>query len=237
MRKMNLTAAILSVLCAAALTACGTETIQNSAIEETTVATTDTTKETSTTTEATTTAEVTTTEADTTSAEETADTTTSEEAETETTTVEATEAPAEVQTTEAPAAEQTEAPQTEPPAEEKHLLDELKIGGSCADYIAKNTNYEMRESDSCLVNGKDRVYTYPDFILRTVVENGNERIVELEFTSGNVSTRNGIHVGSTEAEVVAAFGAAADGEYCYETEDGTFEFLMENGVVQSIYIY
>lgn len=237
MKKYFIPAAVLSLLCTAALTACGSEPIGTDLMEEVTTATaetTDVTTDTTSGTETATTADTTdTTDAETTDADET----TTESTDTATTAAEAATTAAEAQATEAPAAQQTEALATEAPQADENLFDALKIKGSCADYIAKYTNYQMRESDSCLVVGKDREYTYPDFILRTVVENGVETIDSIELTGTSISTRNGIHVGSSEADVLSAYGAATDGEYIYETADGKLEITIENGVVTDIYLH
>ena len=236
MKRNHLTAALLSLLCAAALTACGSDPIEPDTAEVTT-ATTDTTEVTGTETTAGTDTATTADTKDTTDTNTTAaDESTTESTDTATTAAgEATTAAAE-QTTEAPA-QQTEAPATEAPQKEENIFDALKIGGSCADYIAKHTNYQMTEQDSCLVVGKDRAYTYPDFILNTVVENGVEKIHSIELTTGSISTRKGIHIGSTAADVTNAYGAAADGEYIYNTEDGEIEFTVANDAVTSIYLH
>lgn len=237
MKRNHLTAALLSLLCAAALTACGSDPIEPDTAEVTT-ATTDTTEATGTETTAGTDTATTadtkgTTDTNTTAADES----TTESTDTATTAAEEATTAAAEQTTEAPAAQQTEAPATEAPQKEENIFDALKIGGSCADYIAKHTNYQMTEQDSCLVVGKDRAYTYPDFILNTVVENGVEKIHSIELTTGNISTRKGIHIGSTAADVTNAYGAAADGEYIYNTEDGEIEFTVANDAVTSIYLH
>lgn len=236
MKRNHMTAALLSLLCAAALTACGSEPIEPDTAEVTT-ATTDTSVVTGTETTAGTDTATTADTKDTTDAKTTAsDETTTESTEAVTTAAEeATTADTEAPTTEAPA-QQTEAPATEAPQQEEDIFKVLRIDGSCADYIAKHTNYQMREQDSCLVVGKDREYTYPDFILRTVVENGNERIVEIELTNGNISTPNGLHIGSTEDDLRNAFGTLND-ELTFDTSDGKLEFTVANGVVTNIYLH
>ena len=236
MKRNHLTAALLSLLCAAALTACGSDPIEPDTAEVTT-ATTGTTEVTGTETTAGTDTATTADTKDTTDTNTTAaDESTTGSTDTATTAAEEATTAAAEQTTEAPA-QQTEAPATEAPQKEENIFDALKIGGSCADYIAKHTNYQMTEQDSCLVVGKDRAYTYPDFILNTVVENGVEKIHSIELTNGSISTRKGIHIGSTAADVTNAYGAAADGEYIYNTEDGEIEFTVANDAVTSIYLH
>lgn len=234
MKRNHITAAVLSLLCAAALTACGSDPIEKDTAEITTTAaeTTAVTESETTGTETATTAETKETKETETSA---ADETTTESADETTTAAEEATTTAAEQTTEAPA-QQTEAPATEAPQNEPNLFDVLKIGGSCADYVAAHKPTSRVEADSCVVVGKDIVYTYPDFILRTAVENGVEWIHDLEITGSSIQTKKGIHVGSTEAEVTAAYGAASDLGYIYNTAEGELEFEMENGVVKKIYL-
>ena len=234
MKKTKIAAALLSLLCAAALTACGAETI-DSGSELETVAATNTTASDETT--ATTAAESETTAvtekaAETTEAAAT-DTTAAESSEADTTAAENTTTAAEEQTTEAPA-QQTEAPATEAPKEEKHLFDELKIGGASADYRAAHTNFNKRESDSCL-SGRMYEYTYPDFVVLANEDNGVEKIESIKLTGPGVSTREGIHVDSTLEEVMKAYGEETSVNYfCKTTADGKLEIYVEHGIVMEI---
>ena len=234
MKKMQISAAVLSLLCAAALTACGSDPITADSTAETT-AVAETTAE----TEAETTAAESATTAATTTADAESETTTSAEDET-TATAEETTTAAEEQTTAATEA-QTEAQTTEAPKTEKSFFDEIKIGGSIAEYSAAHQN-EMRESDSCLVNGKDRTYSFPnaadpDYEIRTVVENGNERIVEIDLKHEGIATREGIQVGSTREEVTNAYGNEAMVDYFTKTNaDGKVEVFVEHGIVIEIVV-
>lgn len=234
MRKLQLTAILLAVLGAAALTACGADpiTTENSLNAETTAVTdvTETTAEE---------AEETTTEAKkTTAAEEKATEAATDVTETETTT--ATEAAAttaeQAQQTEAPATQapqQTEAPATEAPKQEQHLFDALKIGGSPADYVAAHPATPQR-SDSCL-EGVDLEYTYPDFVLVTNENNGVEKVVMIKITGAGISTREGIHVGSKREDVKNAYGAGDSDDFISKTTaDGLLEIILSNGVVTEI---
>lgn len=235
MRKMQILSIVLTLFCAAALTACGTDPITaDSSVAETTAVTdiTETTAEdeTATTAEAETTTAASETDAAATTAETDAAETTVTVAETtaEQTQAAATEAPA----TQAP--QQTEAPATEAPKQEQHLFDALKIGESSADYRASHTDYTKRESDSCLV-GKDYEYTYPDFVLIANENNGVEKIKEIRLTGAGVSTREGIHIGSSEEDVVKAYGAGnGSGAFTHTSADGKLEIFTTNGVVDEI---
>lgn len=240
MKMKRITAGVLSLLCAAALTACGAETIDSGSDIETVLATDTTAAESdavTTSAEETKTTAVTEKAADTTAAEA-ADTTAAESTEAATTAAEATTAPEE-KTTEAPA-QQTEAPATEPPKEEKHIFEELKIGSDPAAYIAAHTNYQRTEADSCLGNGKDINYYYPnstapDYKIWSILENGTEKVHEIEFVSSALSTKEGIHIDSTLAEVIETYGAEdGAGYFKKKTADGTLEIFVRNGLVAGI---
>ena len=174
----------------------------------------------------------------TTAAEEKATEAATDVTETETTTV--TEAAAttaeQAQQTEAPATQapqQTEAPATEAPKQEQHLFDALKIGGSPADYVAAHPA-TPRRSDSCL-EGVDLEYTYPDFVLVTNENNGVEKVVMIKITGAGISTREGIHVGSTMEDVIKAYGAGTGADYFSKvTADGLIEVFVQNGIVNEI---
>ena len=228
MKKMQIATVLLSLICAAALTACGGDT----AIGDSTP---------SVTTEAVTTAAETTAESETETTADAAATTAKETDAAETTEAEQNETTAEAETTaqqetEAPATEapqQTEAPATDAPKQEQHLFDALKIGGSPADYTAAH-KVTPSISDSCLV-GKDMEYTYPDFTLLTNENNGVEKVVRITITGNGISTREGIHVGSTLEEVKNAYGAGDSDDFISKTTaDGLLEITLENGIVTEI---
>ena len=236
MRKLQLAAILLAVLGTAALTACGKEpdTTENSFAETTAVTEmTETTAE-----EA---AETTAEAAKTTAAEKDSTETATEAAETdtETTVTEAAATTAEAaQQTEAPAtqAPQTEAPApaTEAPKQEQHLFDALKIGASAADYRASHNYTNKIESDSCL-SGRNYEYFYQDFSVLVNEDNGVEKIQMIKITGNSISTREGIHVGSTMEDVIKAYGAGTGADYFSKvTADGLIEVFVQNGIVNEI---
>ncbi|MCQ2407856.1 MAG: hypothetical protein MJ065_04930 [Oscillospiraceae bacterium] len=140
----------------------------------------------------------------------------------------------EASVTDAPA--QQEQPQTtEPPAEEPYLLDELKIGESCADYVAAHNNCRQETAPSCIGKGEDHVYTYADYTLYSYVEDGKESLREIAITGGDFETRKGIRIGSTIAEVTAAYGEPEEpGFYSYQTEDGRLQIFFDGNNVSKL---
>lgn len=133
-----------------------------------------------------------------------------------------------------PAEQQTEAPE-QPSDTEQYLLDELKLGQDCVAYLSKHTDCQTEKAPSCLGSGEDRVYTYPDFQLFTYYENGKEELREILITGGSFETRKGIRVGSSTADVTAAYGEPAEaGFYTYDTEDGKLQFFFDSDHVFQI---
>lgn len=59
---------------------------------------------------------------------------------------------------------------------------------------------------SCTEAGDDKVYTYGGVVIYTYITNGVDVISLIEITGGE-SLSSGIHIGSTKAEVIAAYGS------------------------------
>ncbi len=74
------------------------------------------------------------------------------------------------------------------------------------------------ESESCLYQGLDKDYTYPGFKLRTYPEEGIDYVLNVMFTDDSVATPEGIMLGSTRDEVIAAYGSS------YTEENGSTVF-------------
>ena len=66
---------------------------------------------------------------------------------------------------------------------------------------------DLVETPSCGGGAEpDREYTYAGFKFNTVNENGVNKIVKIVLTDDSVSTPEGISIGSTRDEVIAAYG-------------------------------
>ncbi len=229
MNKNFVLSAVCGLICAASLTACGSDPVSNDSAPETTTVTaiSETTAEDA----AETTAadeKATTAAAETTAAETEADVTTTEA---EATTAEA------VQTTEAPAAEpqQTEAPAQQENPTPSNPFEALKLGGDPSAFVGQYKNYTKTEADSCLVNGKDITYVYPDFELHTLLENGVETVKSIYVTGTGIRTPKNIGVGSTKAEVTTAYGESiSEFNTSYNCDGGILKFEFEGDVVSAI---
>ena len=85
----------------------------------------------------------------------------------------------------------------------------------------------------------DREYTYAGFKFNTVNENGLNKIVKIVLTDDSVSTPEGISIGSSRDEVVAAYGESftenSSGTLTYT--DGTTKLMIgiKDGAVSAIH--
>ncbi len=95
------------------------------------------------------------------------------------------------------------------------------------------------ESDSCGGGAEpDREYTYAGFKFNSVNENGVNRIVKIVLTDDSVSTPEGISIGSTRDEVIAAYGEDftenAGGALVYTDGKTKLMFGIKDGEVSAI---
>lgn len=82
---------------------------------------------------------------------------------------------------------------------------------------------------SCAYKGKDRTYKYKDFILYTYsnTDNGPEYINGITFLTSKVSTKEGIHIGSTWDEVEQEYGAGKDNFGVHTYKKGKCKLQIE----------
>ena len=64
---------------------------------------------------------------------------------------------------------------------------------------------EFTELTSCAYVGNDKVYDYTDFSVYTYNDGVDDFILSVEFKN-ETETSKGIHIGSTKAEVIKAYG-------------------------------
>lgn len=93
------------------------------------------------------------------------------------------------------------------------------------------------ETPSCAFVGMDRQYTYGSYMLTTYEEDGQEYIYDIYFLDDKISTPEGIRIGSTLEEVIAAYGEDYTedfGMYTYRKEQSKLQFLVVDEVVTSV---
>lgn len=97
----------------------------------------------------------------------------------------------------------------------------IPLGSDLRDYTALlGEPDEYSAAKSCVEAGEDKVYTYGGAVIYTYITNGADIVTLIEIT-GSEALPSGIHIGSTRADVIAAYGSAY-------TEEGT-ELLYELG--------
>ncbi|MDD4680124.1 MAG: hypothetical protein PHP79_04430 [Clostridia bacterium] len=94
------------------------------------------------------------------------------------------------------------------------------------------------EAESCAFQGLDKTYFYGGFELTTYPKDSDTDCVSvIYFNDDSVSTREGIYIGSPEADVVEAYGddyTGGGGSYTYTQDEGSIMFVIEDGAVASI---
>lgn len=93
------------------------------------------------------------------------------------------------------------------------------------------------EAASCAFEGKDKQYTYSGFIITTRPDGEKDYVQSILLTDDSVATAEGIYLGSSAADVTAAYGeengdnAAA---MSYVKGNCTLNFIVTGDVVTSI---
>lgn len=97
------------------------------------------------------------------------------------------------------------------------------------------TNYA--ESPSCAFKGLDKIYSYNGFDLYTYPKDGVDYVNSIYFLDPSVSTPEGIHIGSSVDEMLAAYGdnyTEEYGVYTYTNEKSTLSFIVTDGIIESV---
>ena len=93
------------------------------------------------------------------------------------------------------------------------------------------------EAESCAFEGLDKTYTYPGFVITTRPDRENDYVNSIRLTDDSVSTVEGVYIGSSEADVKAAYGedgGADQGMLSYTAGGVSLNFILEDGAVISI---
>lgn len=96
---------------------------------------------------------------------------------------------------------------------------------------------DSNTSDSCAFGGTDTTYYYDSFRITTSDDRGFEWVYQITLTDDMVSTEEGICIGSTAAEVTAAYGQSegdTDAKLIYSKDGMRLEFAIKNGTVSAI---
>ena len=93
------------------------------------------------------------------------------------------------------------------------------------------------ESESCAFQGMDKVYTYGSVVINTYPEEGKDYVLTIELKDDTITTAEGIYIGSSKADVVAAYGTATsetDVASVYEKGDCQLTFFFGDDCVTNI---
>lgn len=93
------------------------------------------------------------------------------------------------------------------------------------------------EAPSCAFQGTDYIYTYDGFQINTYPLNDVNYVSSVVFMSDAVSTPEGLEIGGTKEDMIAAYGEDYTEEYdqyTYTREDSQLAVLIEDGFITSI---
>lgn len=96
---------------------------------------------------------------------------------------------------------------------------------------------EYFEAASCAFQGLDKIYTYNGFEINTYPVGEQDYIASVYFLDDSVTTQEGIYLGASLEEVIAAYGedyTENSGEYTYTKGESTLSFIIEEDAVTSI---
>ena len=103
------------------------------------------------------------------------------------------------------------------------------------DFLGEPDSYF--EAASCAFDGLDKTYTYAGVEIITYPDEERDYISSVCILDSSVSTPEGITIGSTQADVAAAYGEdfqELGTQYVYEDGDARLSILFENGA--AIYV-
>lgn len=93
------------------------------------------------------------------------------------------------------------------------------------------------EAESCAFQGIDRTYTYSGIQINTYPLEETDYISSVLFTDDSVSTPEGLEIGSSREDMIAAYGedyVEEYGQYTYTKGDSQISILLEDGTVTAI---
>ncbi len=130
----------------------------------------------------------------------------------------------------------TEAPQ---PEEVKFNIDQLLTDAS--EIVSKlGTPVYEGGGAACLSNGHDgKIYQYDGLEIQCYVDGDAEYIFQINITGGNYQTDKGIKVGSTRADVEAAYGTGTESGnmIIYSSGNNEMDIQYNGDTVASIFFY
>lgn len=93
------------------------------------------------------------------------------------------------------------------------------------------------EAESCAFEGLDKTYTYSGFVITTRPEGEKDFVNSILLTDDSVTTPEGVYIGSSGDDVIAAYGESKEGFdtlLTYTKEGTTLNFILSEDKVISI---
>lgn len=100
--------------------------------------------------------------------------------------------------------------------------------------------WDVTTAPACFANGADsKIYSYDGLTIECYVLDGTENICCITITSSSYSTSSGVTVGSSQADVEAAYGAGESaGAYTiYYNGSSELDVKYDNGIVAELVFY
>lgn len=99
----------------------------------------------------------------------------------------------------------------------------------------------VTQAPSCHFDGMDNIYEYSGFSVYTYRNGGEDYVYNIEITSSSIATDKGIHVGSSEADVLSAYGDSyanrSDSLIEYRSGAQSMYISLSGGTVSMIELY
>lgn len=96
---------------------------------------------------------------------------------------------------------------------------------------------EYFEAESCAFEGLDKTYTYSGFVITTRPDGEKDFVNSIALTDDSAATPEGLYIGSSSADVTAAYGecaGATDTFLPYTKGSTALNFVLSGGKVISI---
>ena len=136
---------------------------------------------------------------------------------------------------------ETEAPQTTAAAVQTsdtvstsklRLFYDVKPGDDLTAYLAQNPKEPAEKSQSCHGEGTDCVYQFGTYNIYTFLHDNINEVWEIELTAPGIALETGIEVGMKKSDVSAKYGESADD--FYEVGKCVLQFIYDGDTITGI---
>ena len=123
----------------------------------------------------------------------------------------------------------------------EHIGVKIEVGADAMPTIIRLGQYTREEGQACGTDEMDVYYTFSGFEIETHIKGGDEYIRRIRLLDDSITTPEGVTIGSTREDVVAAYGKGytegSGGAIKYEGANSFIEFHFgASGTVSNIYI-